>query len=320
MSDRKLRVAIVQASPVPLNIDRGVEKAAQQAEAAARNGAKVIAFGETWLGGYPIWLDSAPNAALWDNAGSKELHRLLMGQAIVEGDERLTVLQDICDAHLCHIIIGAHEKRRSSLYNAQIFLAPHENPYFRRKLTPTHGERLIWARGNGSTLQPVQGAFGPLGGLICWEHWMPLARAAMHHQGEVIHIAQWPTVRETYLIAARHYAFEGRCFVLSAGTRQTKGELLKGLESLNIDAPNAKALLESIEDEELQTGGSAIIAPNADILAGPDHQSEDLLFADIDLTSIDEELAALDTDGHYSRPDVFELKVNTQDKQGVVFD
>lgn len=315
-----IRLAIVQAAPTPLNIDSGIARAVDYARRAAKEGAKVIAFGETWLGGYPVWLDSAPEAAMWDHKGAKQLHRLLMEQAVTQEDARLAALQDVADEYGAVIVIGAHERLRSSLYNAQIFLLPNKPPVFRRKLVPTHGERLIWARGDGSTLKTVDAGFGVVGGLICWEHWMPLARAAMHAQGELIHVAQWPTVQESYQIAARHYAFEGRCFVLSAGTILTKEQVLEGFTSLNTQADDARALLSSLVDEIQQAGQSAIIAPNAEFLVPPVPDKENILLADADLGHIREELAALDTDGHYSRPDVFELRVDTKPKAGVVFD
>lgn len=312
-----VQVAIVQSAPTALNISAGIENAARLAREAAEGGAKVIAFGETWLGGYPIWLDTAPGAALWDHKGSKELHRILLEEAVFEGDPRLASLQEICDQYGVYIIIGAHERRRSSLYNTQIFFTPQTSPVFRRKLTPTHGERLIWARGDGSTLNTIPSEFGPIGGLICWEHWMPLTRAHMHHQGEVIHIAQWPTVRDSYLIASQHYAFEGRCFVLAAGTIYHRQDLLDGLGSLKGSYDAARDLLLSIEDEQLQFGGSAIIGPDSTCINGPLSDQSGIIHADLKLAQIKEELAALDTDGHYSRPDIFELHVDSRAKDGV---
>lgn len=317
MTHTTVDAAIIQSAPIALNITAGMNRAAARIKDAAKNGAQLIVFGETWLGGYPIWLDTAPAAALWDQKGSKELYRILLDEAVYEGDPRLLSLQELSDQLDIHIVIGAHERRRSSLYNAQIFFTPNTKPYWRRKLTPTHGERLIWARGDGSTLDAVQTEFGPIGGLICWEHWMPLARAHMHHQGEVIHVAQWPTVRDSYLIASQHYAFEGRCFVLAAGTTYHKQDLLDGLDSLGNGNSAARDLLMSIEGDQLQFGRSAIIGPDAQCIAGPAGAHNETLYATLDLNQIKEELAALDTDGHYSRPDIFELQVDTRAKDGV---
>ena len=213
----KLPVAIVQAAPIPLAISDGIDKAVRLAGEAIESGAKLVAFGETFLGGYPLWLDEAPGAALWDHPGAKALHRIMMEQAVVPGDERLLPLQELCDATGAVVSIGAHEKVRRSLYNNQMTFRPGLPVLDHRKLVPTHGERLIWMRGDGSTLGVHQAEWGSVGSLICWEHWMPLARAAMHNLGESVHVAAWPTVRESYAIASRHYAMEGGCVVLAAG-------------------------------------------------------------------------------------------------------
>jgi len=313
----KVRAAIVQAAPIPLSIDRGLEQVVKLVQKAADKGSSVIAFGETFLGGYPIWLDEAPDAALWDHPGTKTLHRILMDQAIVAEDPRLAPLQDLVDREELIVSIGVHERIRSSLYNNQMIFRPNEKPLYHRKLVPTHGERLIWNRGDGSTLNVHEAAWGKVGNLICWEHWMPLARAAMHNLGEDIHIAAWPTVRETYAMASRHYAFEGGCHVLAAGTLLHRNDLLEGLEHVGGNK-NAQELIEQIPDHQLQFGGSAIIAPDGEVLAeaGSD---EMILATEIDLARNREAKAALDTDGHYSRADVFELKVNTSQQPGVAW-
>jgi len=147
---------------------------------------------------------------------------------------------------------------------------------------------------------------------------MPLARAAMHNQRESIHIAAWPTVRESHAIASRHYAFEGRCFVLAAGTVLHRSDLLDGLKRVGGE-PEARDLINSMEDSQLQFGGSLIAAPDASILAQAGAQQE-ILTAELDLDMIGEGLAALDTDGHYSRPDIFELTVDQNPKDGVNWD
>ncbi len=185
------------------------------------------------------------------------------------------------------------------------------------KLVPTHGERLIWARGDGSTLGVHQAEWGRLGTLICWEHWMPLARAAMHNLGEDVHVAAWPTVRESHQIASRHYAMEGRCFVLAAGLVQTRDDLFDGLKRVGGNA-EARELLETIPGEVLNRGGSLIAAPDTRVIAQAG-EGEETLLAELDLGEVSAGLTNLDTDGHYARPDVFELRVDTQAKDGVVW-
>lgn len=144
---------------------------------------------------------------------------------------------------------------------------------------------------------------------------MPLVRATMHHAGEAVHVAAWPTVREVHLLASRHYAFEGRCFVLAAGTIQHRADLLEGLDRVGGDA-DARDLLMGMPDGQLQFGGSAIIGPDGGVIveAGPD---ADLLITDLDLMAIGRGLTSLDSDGHYARPDVFELRVDRRAKLGV---
>ena len=315
---RPLVVAVVQAAPIPLAVGDGIGEAARLAGAAIDAGARVVAFGETFLGGYPLWLDEAPGAALWDHPGAKALHRILLEHAVGECDERLAPLQALADRHGAVLSIGAHQRLRSSLYNTQFIFRPNAGPLAHRKLVPTHGERLIWARGDGSTLGVHQADWGRLGTLICWEHWMPLARAAMHNQGSTVHVSAWPTVREPYLVASRHFAFEGRCFVLAAGTIQHRQDIIDGLARVGGNA-DARDLILEMPDGPLQAGGSAIIAPDASLVAGPAGTQAETLIASIDLEQRDAALAALDVDGHYSRPDVFELSVNTRPQPGVSF-
>jgi nitrilase len=315
--DMYMKVAIIQDAPVPLAVSDGITQAIKLAKNAIEGGAKLIAFGETFLGGYPIWLDEASKAAIWDHPGTKALHRIMLDNAVFQGDPRLEPLQELSNQTNTLISIGAHERRRSSLYNNQLLFRPNLPLLNHRKLVPTHGERLMWNRGDGSTLAVHEGEQAIVGSLICWEHWMPLARAAMHNQREMIHIAAWPTVREIYAVASRHYAFEGRCFVLAAGLVQHRSDLLDGLERAGSDMA-AVELINSIPDGPVQMGGSLIIAPNGDIIAKAGEHAE-ILYADLDLGLIGEGLTSLDTDGHYSRPDVFELNVNRRAMDGTVW-
>lgn len=312
---KTVKAALVQAAPIPLAIGDGITALLDHVADAADIGAQLVAFGETFLGGYPIWLDEAPNAALWDHRGTQALHAILLDQALRHDDPRLEPLQQLVDAADILVSVGAHERVRSSLTNTQYLFRPGLPPLLHRKLVPTHGERMIWGRGDGSTLDVHQAPWGTVGSLICWEHWMPLARAAMHHAGEVVHVAAWPTVRPMYRVASQHYAFEGRCFVLAAGLVQHRRDLLDGLDRVGGDA-DARDLILGIADTQLQSGGSCIIAPDGTLLAetGAD---PDLLIAELDLDAIGRGLTALDTDGHYARPDVFELRVDRRPRLGV---
>lgn len=222
-----------------------------------------------------------------------------------------------------YVIIGAHERCGDSLYNTMLFLSNNGSSYYvHRKLTPTFTERLVWGQGDGSTLTTITTEYGRIGGLICWEHWLPLARAAMHSMHEIVHVAQWPGVGEMHQIASRHYAFEGQCYVLAAGTVLRKSEVLNGFDSLPSPVPEARTLLEHIPDNDnqlLQHGGSSIIAPNGTYVVEPVYESETILYAELDPDKVLEGKMHLDTDGHYSRPDVFHLTVNTTPLWNVEF-
>jgi predicted amidohydrolase len=187
---------------------------------------------------------------------------------------------------------------------------------------PTYTERMIWGRGDGSTLSVIGSKHGNIGGLICWEHWMPLARAAMHAKNETVHVAQWPAVKELHQLASRHYAFEGQCFVLAAGSILNRRAIIEGYHSLGLPNRGEMEILDAIpgKDEALiLQGGSAIIGPDAGYLAGPVFDESCILYADIQPERITEGHLTLDTSGHYARPDVFHLAVDDREQSNVTF-
>jgi predicted amidohydrolase len=320
---RPFRAAVIQHAPVFLNLEASLEEACALIEQAANGGAEVIAFPETWLPGYPVWLDYAPQAALWDHPPAKALYRLLVENSMSVPGSHLQRLQATARETGTYVVMGAHELRGGTLYNTQIYIdRDGERFQIHRKLIPTYTERLVWGRGDGSTLAVHSTNYGNLGGLICWEHWMPLARAAMHSQGETVHVAQWPSGKELHQLASRHYAFEGQCFVLVAGCVLSRDDVLAGFDSLGQPDSPALDLLASmpVEDEELiLSGGSAIIGPDASYLAGPVFDESCILYAEIEPERIVEGYLVLDTEGHYSRPDVFHLEVNVQPQASVTF-
>ncbi len=318
------RVAVVQHAPVFLNVDASVAKACALIEEAADQGAELIVFPETWLPGYPVWIDSSPKAALWDYPPAKTLYRLLVENSISVPGKHLDQLLAMAKKMGTYVVMGAHERLGGTLYNTMILIGRDGEEYrVHRKLIPTYTERMVWGRGDGSTLNVLETECGNIGGLICWEHWMPLARAAMHAKKETIHIAQWPWVRGLHQLASRHYAFEGQCFVLAAGCVLTKGEILEGFRSLGREEDGALELLEAIpgEDEDLiMKGGSAVIGPDYRYVVDPVFEEQCIIYAELELDRITEGHLLLDTDGHYSRPDVFHLEVNDQPQTNVTFD
>ena len=307
--------AIVQHPPVFLNKKESIKRACHLIEEAAAE-AKIITFPETWLPGYPVWLDYSPNAALWDYPPAKALYRALVENAVTIPKD-IKVLLDIAKKLDVCIVMGVHERVNGTLYNTMVFI---DKTYtLHRKLMPTYTERLVWGRGDGSTLRVMKTGYGNIGGLICWEHWMPLARATMHAQSEVIHVAQWPMVKPLHHIASRHYAFEGQCFVLAAGCTLKKGEIMDSVTTL----PDKKAaeLLEEIPGTDadfILKGESAVISPDTQYITGP-LSDACILYSDIHVSKITEGHLFLDTHGHYSRPDVFHLTVNDQPQPQVTF-
>ncbi len=307
----KIIVGIVQASPVFMNLEASLAKAVALIEQAAHKGAKLVTFGETWLAGYPAWLDYCPNAALWNHEPTKEVFaRLRRNSVVVPGAETKT-LGEIAAKHGVVLIIGINERveqgaGNGTLYNSLLtFGADGKLAGHHRKLVPTYTERLVWGQGDAAGLEAVRTEFGRVGSLVCWEHWMPLARQAMHVSGEHIHVAVFPTVHETHQIASRHYALEGRCFVLAAGLLMKAADLPAQLLS---ETDLSKL------PENILRGGSCVIAPDGKFVVEPVFDDETIIIAELDLTRIDKEKMTLDVSGHYSRPDVFDFAVNRKSR------
>ncbi|MEP6912641.1 MAG: carbon-nitrogen hydrolase family protein [bacterium] len=300
-------VGIIQASPVFMDLDASLKKAVQLIERAAKDGVRLIAFGETWLPGYPAWLDYCPEAALWNHQPTKEVFARLRQNSVVVPGKETKLLEEVAADHGLVISIGVNEKVESgpgngTLYNSLLtFGANGELINHHRKLVPTYTERLVWGQGDGTGLVAVETIAGRVGGLVCWEHWMPLARQVLHVSGEHIHVAVWPTVHEMHQIASRHYAFEARCFVLAAGLIMRVRDLPASLSGL--------AELADKPDALLLRGGSCIIGPDGRYIIEPVFDEETILIATLDLTEIDREKMTLDVAGHYHRPDVFDLKL-----------
>lgn len=316
----RVSVAIVQHPPVFLNLAASVDRAEALAREAAADGAAIVVFPEAWLPGYPVWLDESPRAASWDHAPAAALFRRLFENSPELDGPEIARLRETAIALNSDIVIGVHERRGASLFNSVVRLACDGIVNVHRKIMPTYNERLIWAAADGSTLAPWQSRHGPLGALICWEHWMPLARAAMHAAGEVIHFALWPAVGDLHQLASRHYAFEGQCFVVAAGTLLSRADVLDGFDSSSGD-PAARGLLEAIPSDRtvLKAGGSAVIGPDANYVAAPLFDELGIIHTTLDLARTTEGRLYLDTVGHYSRPDIFELIVDRRPKPGVSF-
>ena len=303
-----IRAAIIQARAPYYDLPRCLEKACALISEAARNGAQLITLGETWFPGYPAWLDHAPAAALWDHAPTKRVYaRLCENSMTVDGPELLRLRQLAKQLEVV-LALGINERVQKgrgnrSLYNSLLIIdADGELLNHHRKLRPTFSEQMLWAQGDGAGLKAADTTVGRVGGLICWEHWMPHARQALHLSNETVHLALWPAVKESHLLASRHYAFEGRSFVLAAGSILSVADLP---EEFEFDA-GLRAQPETL----LLHGGSAIIGPDGAFLVEPVQNLETILYADLDPRRILEEQMTLDVTGHYARDDIFSFDVN----------
>ncbi len=299
---RTVSIGIAQVAPAYLDLEGSLTIAEGWIAEAGRRGVRLLVFPETWLPGYPFWLDVSPEMGLWDHPPTKAVFRRLFENSVEIPGPAVERLARAVRAARVNLVIGVNERVGGSLYNSLLYLSETgELLGWHRKLVPTYTERMVWGRGFGAVLRAVETPVGRVGGLICWEHWMPLARQVMHDQGELFHAALWPTVKEMHLIASRAYAFEGRCFVLAAGSVLRRADLPRGLE-----------LLDALEGEgPWMAGGSAIVGPDGTVLAGPAGDEEVLLVAEVDPGRAVEERMTLDVaqTGHYARPDLFRLQI-----------
>ena len=316
-----VRVAGVQAAPVFLDADATVEKAVALIEEAAGNGAELVAFAESWLPGYPSWIFGA---AGWEDAGAKAVYRRFRENAIAVPSAHTDTLCRAARASGVVLVMGMTERDTDttggSLYNSLLYVSA-EGAILgvHRKLMPTHAERIVWGQGDGSGLLVVETPVGRIGGLICWEHWMPLSRFAMHAKREEIHIAAWPEVGdpEMHRFASRHYAFEGRCFSICVmGASMTADSLPDGFE-----LPAAMGAADDFIEAASASAprGTTIFAPDGTVVAEAAAGEETIVYGDLDLGMIAAEQQALDVVGHYNRPDIFELRVDESSRQAVIW-
>ena len=311
-----IKAAIVQDFPLPFAIGEGLERVLHLTREAIETGAKVIAFGEHFLGGSPVWVHHLPPASLWDHPGTRDLHALLLKTALRGDDPRFQQIQWAVDIAGVLVSVGGYERIRNSLYSTQFLFRPKAPVLRHRKLMLAPGEHLLFGSGDGSTLDVHAAPWGNVGQLAAGEHWMPMARAAMHHTGEAVHVAAWPELGDIAMLASAHYAYEGRCFVLSAGLLQSRHDLAHGYARAGGDGRGAE-LIARLPDGLLRQGNSCIVAPDGVVLA----QAGDLpkiLVAELDLSEIERELGTMDPAGAHARPDVFELRVDRRARTGVV--
>ena len=311
---RSVKVAVVQASPILFNRDATVAKTHELIGSASAQGAKLILFPEAFIPVYPRGLSFGMVVGSRTPEGRKTWKRYW--------DNSVDVPGPVCDAigkaaqeADAYVAIGVMERdgdfSGGTLYCTLLYFGPDGTLLGKhRKLKPTAAERLIWGEGDGSTLTVIDTPHGKIGGLICWENYMPLARVAMYGKGVEIYLAPTADARESWQATMRHIALEGRCFVLSCNQYVTKAMYPKDLPSF--------AELQS-QPEVMCRGGSAIISPFSEVLAGPLWDREGILYADLDLGEVVRSKLDFDVVGHYARPDVFQLTVDERPKLPVSY-
>ncbi len=315
MTSGRSVVALAQIAPVWLDRDATLAKVGQHIAEAGRSGARLVAFGEGLVPGYPFWVQHT-DGARFESSLQKEWFAHYVAQAVDIERGDLAPIRAEASAARTWVVLGCIERDRTRGHSLFCSLVVIDDAgdirSVHRKLVPTHEERLVWSSGDGVGLRTHLFDGFRLGALNCWENWMPLARSALYAQGEDLHVALWPgSLRNTGDIT-RFMAREGRSFVLSVSGLMRRADIPE-------HAPYAELLRERLP-EICADGGSCIAGPDGEWLVEPRVGEEVLLLAELDLARVREERQNFDPSGHYSRPDVFELKVDRRRRSGAAFE
>jgi nitrilase len=309
------RVAVVQRPPVLLDREASIERALVAMDEAVGGGAQLVTFPETYLPGYPEYIWRLRPSADYDL--SRELYGRLIANSVDLAAHDLRPIQESARRHGIVVIIGVHERdsafSHATLFNTLVTIGPDGSILNRhRKLVPTNPERMVWAPGDASGLRVVETPLGRVGGLICWENYMPLARFSLYAQGVQLYVAATWDEGDMWLATMRHIAAEGRCWVVGSGC---------SMQARDIPAwfPDRDRLYPD-PDEWLNPGDSVIVAPRGAVVAGPLHAEHGILYADCDPAVADASHYTLDAAGHYNRPDIFSLSVQRAAARQIAFD
>lgn len=304
----KLIAAVAQTATVMFDTAATVAKAETlMAEAAAR-GAQVLVFPEAFIGGYPKGADFHIFIGARTPEGRQDFLKYYEAAVALDGPE-IAQLAQAAGTHKLYVCVGMIEREGGTLYCTAVYLGPEGTVLgHHRKLMPTALERLVWGYGDGSTLKAVDTPFGKLGAVICWENYMPALRMAMYQQRVALYCAPTADDRDSWISTMQHIAMEGRCFVLSSCQHLRRAQF--PMEAMHNRLPDDPETL-------LMRGGSCIISPAGKVLAGPVYGEDVLLTAEIDLDDIPRAQMDFDPVGHYARPDVFQLAVNTAAQRAV---
>ncbi|MCE5170726.1 carbon-nitrogen hydrolase family protein [Paenibacillus profundus] len=312
MKNRYIKVAAVQSAPILFDKQTAMDKIDNMTREATGQEANLIVFPEAFVPGYPRGLSFGTRVGSRNADGRRDWERYWASAIDIPGPETET-FGELAKELGVYLVIGVVERDQQfstgTLYNSMVYIGPDGNLLGKhRKLVPTGSERLLWGQGDGSTLTVIDTPFGRIGGLICWENYMPLARMAMYAQGIDIYLAPTADARDTWQATIRHIACEGRSFVISCNQFATKASY-----------PADLACYEDIKEDAdiLSRGGSAIVGPLGEYVVEPLYNQEGILVATLDLSQVTQSRYDFDVAGHYSRPDVFQLIVNDK-KQEVV--
>ena len=305
---RDLKVAVVQAGTEGADNEATLRKAETFITECGRKGVNIAVFPEAFIGGYPKGADLEICVGM-RRPSTRDEYLAYASRAIsVPGVETRRLGVAAREAKL-FLVVGVIERVGGTLYCGALFFGPDGSLLGKhRKTVPTAGEKLIWGFGDGSTLTAVDTPWGPMGAVICWENYVPLLRMAMYDKGIAIYCAPTANDSDIWATTMKHVAFEGRCFVLSACQHLTRKQYPSDMRNTITDDP----------DMVLMRGGSMIVGPLGDVLAGPNYEGETILTADVDIDDITRAHFDLDVNGHYARPDVFQLIVNETERKSVV--
>jgi predicted amidohydrolase len=304
-----VKIAAVQAAYELMDQKATLSKAIGLLEQAAADGAEIVVFPEVFIPGTPIWIDSVP---IWD--GDADWYSMLVDQAVVVPGPVTAALGAAARDTGTYVVIGVDEREPNSgtIYNANLYFGPDGTLLGKhRKLMPTGSERTVWGMGDGSTLPIVETPYGRLSGLTCWENYMPLARFHLYAQGVDIWTAPTLATGDGWVATMRHIAREGRCYVVGVNP------------CVHVDQiPESFPHRDRVWDREhhgewVEEGNTVIVDPNGEILTGPARQEETILTAEVDLSAVRAAHRLFDPTGHYNRPDVFQLTVDTRPRSAV---
>jgi nitrilase len=301
--------AAVQAAYVLMDRKATLDKTVDLVRQATAEGARLIVFPEAFIPGTPIWIDSAP---IWE--GDEQWYTMLVDQSVVVPSQTTESLGAAARDAGAYVVVGVDEREPhgTTIYNTILYFGPDGSLLGKhRKLMPTGSERTVWGMGDGSTLEVFETPFGRLGGLICWENYMPLTRFYMYSQGIDVWVAPTLAVGDGWIATLRHLALEGSMWAIGVNP-------CVHIEQIPIDFPDRDRVWRVEQGGEwVEPGNSAIVNPRGELVAGPVAHEESILFAEIDLNQVHARRRKFDSVGHYNRPDVFRLSIDASERRAV---